>query len=175
MAGAEIVQDAVGFFQAFEGMEDGFRTRASAVHELLVDPATAYVLVTSARADAVAEAGYFAEKLAERERRVAALVVNRLAPSFGNGDGDPGPSSTAAAGADAGTAGSRGGSPEALETLDALEANLATLNAVAAREASAFAGLAAQVAPAPVGRIPLFAQDVHEVAGLERAADQLFA
>ena len=46
---------------------------------------------------------------------------------------------------------------------------------MAAREASAFAGLAAQVAPAPVGRIPLFAQDVHEVAGLERTADQLFA
>ena len=35
---------------------------------------------------------------------------------------------------------------------------------MAAREATAFAGLAAQVAPAPVGRIPLFAQDVHEVA-----------
>jgi anion-transporting ArsA/GET3 family ATPase len=183
VAGAEIVQDAVGFFQAFEGMEDGFRTRASAVHELLVDPATAYVLVTSARADAVAEAGFFAEKLAERERRVAALVVNRLAPSFGDGEGDgeaegqgdPDPTWTAASGADAGTAGSSGGSQEALEAVDALEANLATLNAVAAREASAFAGLAAQVAPAPVGRIPLFAQDVHEVAGLERAADQLFA
>ncbi len=27
VAGAEIVQDAVGFFQAFEGMEDGFRSR----------------------------------------------------------------------------------------------------------------------------------------------------
>jgi anion-transporting ArsA/GET3 family ATPase len=165
VAGAEIVQDAVGFFQAFEGMEDGFRTRASAVHDLLIDPATAYVLVTTARPDAVAEAGFFAEKLAERERRVAALVVNRLAPSFGNGAsegaGDPG-------------AAANGDSTEAREALDALEANLATLNAVAKREASAFAGLAAQVAPAPVGRIPLFAQDVHEVAGLERTADQLF-
>ena len=29
VAGAEIVQDAVAFFQAFEGMEDGFRTRAA--------------------------------------------------------------------------------------------------------------------------------------------------
>ena len=28
---AEIVQDAVAFFQAFEGMEEGFRTRARAV------------------------------------------------------------------------------------------------------------------------------------------------
>ena len=87
VAGAEIVQDAVGFFQAFEGMEDGFRSRASAVHDLLADPATAYVLVTSARPDAVTEAGFFAEKLAERDVAVAALVVNRIAPSFGDGGG----------------------------------------------------------------------------------------
>ena len=155
MAGAEIVQDAVGFFQAFEGMEDGFRSRASAVHELLADPATAYVLVTSARPDAITEAGFFAEKLAERDVAVAALVVNRIAPSFG---GD-----LTGAGADTAPA------------LDALEANLAALNAVAAREEQAFSGLAAQVAPAPVGRIPLFGQDVHELLGLQRAADRLFS
>ena len=155
VAGAEIVQDAVSFFQAFEGMEDGFRSRASAVHELLADPATAYVLVTSARPDAITEAGFFAEKLAERDVAVAALVVNRIAPSFGDGNGD----------AEASHA------PE----LAALEANLDALNAVAAREESAFAGLAAQVAPAPVGRIPLFGQDVHELVGLQRAADRLFS
>jgi hypothetical protein len=45
---------------------------------------------------------------------------------------------------------------------------------VAQEEASAYAELAAQVAPAPVGRIPLFGQDVHELTGLERAADSLF-
>ena len=107
VAGAEIVQDAVGFFQAFEGMEDGFRSRASAVHELLADPATAYVLVTSARPDAITEAGFFAEKLAERDVAVAALVVNRIAPSFG----DAGPRSRRTAPA-----------------LHALEANLAALD-----------------------------------------------
>jgi hypothetical protein len=31
------------------------------------------------------------------------------------------------------------------------------------------------VAPAPVGRIPLFGQDVHELVGLQRAADRLFS
>jgi anion-transporting ArsA/GET3 family ATPase len=153
VAGAEIVQDAVSFFQAFEGMEDGFRARASAVHDLLADPGTAYVLVTSARPDAITEAGFFAEKLGEREVAVAALVVNRVAPSFGE---------AGAAAADA-------------PALAALEANLAALNSVATREHSAYSGLAAQVAPAPVGLIPLFAQDVHELAGLERAADHLFA
>jgi anion-transporting ArsA/GET3 family ATPase len=161
VAGAEIVQDAVSFFQAFEGMEDGFRSRASAVHELLADPATAYVLVTSARPDAITEAGYFAEKLSERDVVVAALVVNRIAPSFGGG----------------GEVEKDGGSTPApgIEALQALEANLTELNTLAAREGRAYAGLAAQVAPAPVGRIPLFGQDVHELAGLRRAADHLFA
>jgi anion-transporting ArsA/GET3 family ATPase len=154
VAGAEIVQDAVGFFQAFEGMEDGFRSRASAVHELLADPSTAYVLVTSARPDAITEASYFAEKLGERDVAVSALVVNRIAPSFGT-DADRRPS--------------------ALPELEALEANLAKLNTVAAREDAAYAGLAEQVAPAPVGRIPLFGNDVHELDGLRRAADHLFA
>ncbi len=153
VAGAEIVQDAVSFFQAFEGMEDGFRSRASAVHELLAEPSTAYVLVTSARPDAVTEASFFAEKLTERDVAVAALVVNRIAPAFGDGG-----------------AGAGGRASE----LEPLEANLAELNAVAAREEAAFAGLAEQVAPAPVGRIPLFGQDVHELGGLQRAADHLF-
>ena len=35
VAGADIVHDAVAFFQAFEGMEEGFRTRAARVRELL--------------------------------------------------------------------------------------------------------------------------------------------
>ena len=172
VAGAEIVQDAVGFFQAFEGMEDGFRSRASAVHELLSDPSTAYVLVTSARPDAVADASFFAAKLAEREVTVSALVVNRIAPSFGD---DAGGGKALAGGAGGGAGGGVSlGVEEAGRALAALEDNLAELNAVAAREAASFAGLAARVAPAPVGCIPLFADDVHELDGLARAADHLF-
>jgi len=178
VAGAEIVQDAVGFFQAFEGMEDGFRSRASAVHELLSDPTTAYVLVTSARPDAVAEAGFFAEKLAEREIAVSALVVNRIAPSFaddagaGTGTGDG--ATAAGGGREWGGGGGALDADEARRALAALEENLTELNAVATREAASFAGLAARVAPAPVGCIPLFADDVHELDGLARAADHLF-
>ena len=147
VAGSEIVQDAVSFFQAFEGMEEGFRNRASAVRELLADPSTAYVLVTSARPDAVGEAGYFAEKLAERQ-------VDGLRP---RGEPDRAVVRAGAAGA-AGTPASRAGSGPARRrrTWRPLEANLAELNALAAREEEAIAELVAQVAPAPVGRIPLF-------------------
>jgi len=114
-------------------------------------------LVTSARPDAVAEASFFASKLVERDVAVAALVVNRIAPSFGTDGGSSLP--TALSG---------------VVALAPLEENLASLNAVAAREATGYAGLASQVSPAPVGRIPLFGEDVHELAGLERAADALF-
>jgi anion-transporting ArsA/GET3 family ATPase len=154
VAGAEIVQDAVAFFQAFEGMEEGFRSRAGAVRELLADPMTAYVLVTSPRPDAIAEATFFAQKLAEREIAPAALVVNRIHPHFGPPQ-DPSP---------AGPSG----------PLAALETNLATLNEVARREEGSYAALAAEMAPAVVGRIPLFGQDVHDLGGLQRAADVLF-
>jgi anion-transporting ArsA/GET3 family ATPase len=156
VAGAEIVQDAVAFFQAFEGMEEGFRTRAGAVRELLADPATAYVLVTSARPDAIAEATFFAQKLAEREIAPAALIVNRIHPRFGS-PGTPAPVPAHPSG-----------------PLAALEANLATLNDVAQREEGSYTALAAEVAPAVVGRIPLFGQDVHDLGGLQRAADVLF-
>jgi anion-transporting ArsA/GET3 family ATPase len=156
VAGAEIVQDAVGFFQAFEGMEEGFRRRAGAVRELLADPSTAYVLVTSARPDAVAEASFFAEKLAEREVAPAALIVNRIHPHFG-AHGTPGPAAAPSG------------------PLAAYEANLATLNEVAADEEGSYAELAAQVAPAALGRIPLFGHDVHDLGGLERIADVLFS
>jgi anion-transporting ArsA/GET3 family ATPase len=154
VAGAEIVQDAVAFFQAFEGMEEGFRTRAGAVRTLLADPATAYVLVTSARPDAVAEASFFAEKLTERHIATAALVVNRIHPHFGGTAGPP---------------------PDLPGPLAVLAANMATLNDVATHEEGSYAALAAQIAPAPVGRIPLFGQDVHDLTGLQRAADALFA
>jgi anion-transporting ArsA/GET3 family ATPase len=173
VAGAEIVEDAVGFFQAFEGMEEGFRDRAGAVRELLADPMTAYVLVTSARPDAVAEASFFAEKLAEREVAPAALVVNRIHPHFGR-EGEPGAAGptdgVAATRAGANGAGTDGASTD----LVALEANLATLNDVADREEGSFADLASRLAPAPLGRIPLFGHDVHDLTALERTADHLF-
>ena len=82
VAGADIVSDAVAFFQAFEGMEEGFRLRAGRVRELLGQPSTAFVLVASPRADSVEEAVHFADKLRETGMSVSALVVNRVQPRF---------------------------------------------------------------------------------------------
>jgi len=156
VAGAEIVQDAVSFFQAFQGMEEGFRDRAGAVRRLLADPETAYVVVTSPRPDAVAEAVFFAGKLGDTGVTPAALVVNRVHPVFG----DPALFSDLV--------------PPPGSALEALVENLRSFEETASREEAAYAELVAAVAPSPVGRVPLLGSDVHDLTGLAQVADALF-
>lgn len=149
VAGGEVVADAVAFFRAFEGMEEGFRQRAEAVLELLKQDSTAFVLVTSPRRDAVEEATFFAEKLAEAAIGVDALVVNRLHPSFGDA---PVP-----------------------EGLGPLSENLRDFRSIAAREEQHVGQLVRRVAPAPVARVPFLAVDVHDLDGLEAVRRYLFS
>ncbi|MEY2569612.1 MAG: hypothetical protein QOE35_4141 [Actinomycetota bacterium] len=163
VVGGQVVSDAVGFFQAFEGMEQGFRERAQHVQALLSDSGTAFVLVASPRRDAVDEALFFADKLLESGIGVDALVVNRLHPRFG---GDAGQSGTAER--------ERAADAAATPALSALYTNLADFRDIAAREEHHFASLASRVAPAPVARVPFLADDVHDIAGLETVGAYLF-
>jgi anion-transporting ArsA/GET3 family ATPase len=151
VVGGEVVEDAIAFFQAFEGMEEGFRQRARQVHELLASERTAFVLVASPRRDAVEEAGYFAGKLGESDIDVDALIVNRLHPVFG------------------------GGRVEVPDGMGDLARNLAELRAIGAREEQHFEALAAKVAPAPVARVPFLADDVHDLEGLGVVARYVFS
>jgi len=155
VVGAEVIDDAVAFFQAFEGMEEGFRRRADAVVRLLSDDDTAFVLVASPRRDTITEARYFAEKLAEADIAVRALVVNRMHPSFGEGLAEAvRERATTLVGSD----------------LGGLYQNLAEFQLVASREEHHLSGLAAVVAPAPVVRVPFLSSDVHDLDGLARLA-----
>jgi anion-transporting ArsA/GET3 family ATPase len=160
VVGGEVVEDAITFFQAFDGMEQGFKDRADRVLDLLGSEVTAFVLVTAPRADVVGEATFFAEKLQEAGIAVRALVVNRVHPRF------------------------TGAEPAALRErsrtlgdtdLGGLYANLADFATVAATEEAHLEGLATKVAPAPVVRVPFLDTDVHDVTGLEAVGAHLFA
>jgi len=167
VVGTEVVGDAVAFFRAFEGMEQGFRDRAGRVLELLSDRHTAFVLVAAPRRDAVEEAMFFAEKLAEGQIRVETLVVNRLHPRFALPD--------QAAGTAPGSGSDRArGRALAGTALGTLYDNLSQFREVAEREESHFAALVARVAPAPVVRVPFLAADVHDIEGLDSIAGHLF-
>ena len=159
VVGGEVLDDALAFFSAFEGMEEGFRARADGVQALLGAEGTAFVLVASPRADAVAEARFFAGRLAESNIAVAALIVNRVHPRFG--PGRVGPLRELARQAEG-------------SDLAALATNLADLRTLADGEDDNLAELGAQVSPAPVTRVPLFEDDVHDMASLRRIAEHLF-
>jgi len=148
VTGAEIVDDTIAFFQAFQGMEKGFRDRAARVDALLSEDTTGFVLVAAPRADAIGDASWFATELSRRHQRIAALIVNRVHPDFGPPVRDS-------------LAKSNGGRAWA-----ALTENLTELGQVARREQASYSELAAALAPAPTVGVPLFDSDVHDVEGL---------
>lgn len=83
MVGADLVDDVIAFFAAFDGLDDEFRRRAAEVNELLLGPETGFVLVTSPRYQAMRESDWLLAELARRDVSVSAVVVNRATPDLG--------------------------------------------------------------------------------------------
>jgi anion-transporting ArsA/GET3 family ATPase len=157
VVGGEVIDDAIAFFQAFEGMEEGFRERADRVNQLLADDAaTAFLLVASARRDTMQEARYFADRLHDAGIPVEGLIVNRVHPRFGEGLAE----------ATRSRAATLAGTP-----LGDLYANLADFRSVAAREREHLAGA---VSSAPVVWVPFLGEDVHDLDGMSEVAQLLF-
>lgn len=84
VVGGDVLADAVAFFQAFSGMETGFRERADDVIALLASDVSRFVLVASPRADTIEEAQFFAARLEKSDLTVGAVIVNRCTPTFGD-------------------------------------------------------------------------------------------
>ena len=162
VVGSQVISDAVAFFQAFEGMEEGFRQRATSVTELFADEVTAFVLVTAPREDSVAEASFFAQRLAEDDIDVRALIVNRMHPPFG--EADPA--------ADEKADGELRGAPGGAALADYHRAR-ADLRRLASEELANLAQLTAQVSSAVIVYVPSLATDVHDVAGPNRVGESL--
>jgi len=148
-AGAELVADAVAFLQAFAGMEEGFVERSNAMRALLRADTTRYIVVTAPRADAVAEAMYFADQLQTTGTSVAALIVNRRTPDLG----DFQPSTKV----------------ESQGFVELVE-NLNRMHVDHEAEAALVASLIARAGAPTVVELPLVADDSHDLAGLRAMA-----
>ena len=79
--GAAFLSDIAEFFTLFRTMEGPIVSRARRVGALLADPATAYVVVTSAESVAIAEAHYLVDELRRRQHRLEVVLANRLMPT----------------------------------------------------------------------------------------------
>ena len=80
LAGPQIVEDTVEFFRSLANIEGGLRHRAKQVSELLRGDDTAFVVVSSPRAEAVGEAEHLLDAIAERKFPLGGLVVNLIHP-----------------------------------------------------------------------------------------------
>jgi anion-transporting ArsA/GET3 family ATPase len=160
VVGGEVIADAIAFFAAFEGMDEGFKERARKVEQLLKSDQSACVLVASPKSDTVEEATYFASKLADYQIAVRALIVNRMHP-------DPGGGSAKAARLRAETF--------AGTDLGDLFTALADLAQMHEGEAAHLTSLTERIEPAPVCEVPYLPFEVTDLDTLGRFADALFA
>jgi anion-transporting ArsA/GET3 family ATPase len=156
VVGTEVLTDAVAFFQAFAGMEDGFRDRADEVVALIRAAETSFVVVATPRHDTIGEAVWFAQQLVEQGVRAGAVIVNRTQPAFAA-------DATAAARAAVGN-----------DDLVALWTNVAELRTLRERERDLIAPLADVVGDNSIATLPLLDRDVHDLAGLQAIAGHLF-
>jgi anion-transporting ArsA/GET3 family ATPase len=162
VVGSDVLADSVAFFQAFAGMETGFRERADDVVALIRADPTSFVVVASAHHDTIDEAVWFSEQLRAQEIDVTAAIVNRTHPEFGAGS---------AADADAAA---RAADSQGARSLAALWRNVADLRALRERELDVVAPLGRLVGEDHVVVLPLLDRDVHDLHGLALIAAHLF-
>ena len=157
LAGPKIVEETVEFFRSLSAIEGGLRTRAAEMSALLRDERTAFVLVSSPRAEAIEEATFLAGALRGGNFHLGALVVNLVHPL-----------------------------PPALSLDDAQVAALhgplaeqvayhRELSQLAAAERLELQSLVDLAAGAPVCEVPLLDHDVHDVQSLGELGTLLIA
>lgn len=78
--GGQMLTDVQTFVAALDTMFGGFRERADLTYALLKEPTTAFVVVAAPEKDALREATYFLDRLAEEGMPLAGVVVNRMQP-----------------------------------------------------------------------------------------------
>jgi anion-transporting ArsA/GET3 family ATPase len=161
--GTQVLRDMQTFVAAFDTLFGGFRQRAQKTFELLQADGTAFLVVAAPEPDALREAAYFVERLAEDDMPLMGLIVNRASPE---------PRGTVSADeAMAAATRLRQRDPESLT------AGLLRLHAdqsrIVEREERLRARFAAAHPQVPTAVVPALPGDVHDLAGLRRVGELL--
>jgi anion-transporting ArsA/GET3 family ATPase len=160
--GTDLLSDLSTFFRSLGGMTEGFRVRAGRVKELLGDPGTAFLLVTSPEREPIDEALFFAAKLREARLPLGGVVVNRMHHDL-LGDAEP-----------------RGLAAELAPELGAAlarraEATLHEYHVLARRDAAGVGRLMRDLGPVALIPVPHLDADVGDLRALRAVAEWLFA
>ena len=162
VTGVDMLGELSTFFKSLSGVIDGFGERIRGVAELLRDPETSFLIVTSPEHEPAREALFLAEQLRGERMKCDATIVNRV--HLHGLDGH----STAEV--EALLAGELG---EALARRTA--GNLADFDVLVRRDRDTIARLRRELdEPNPV-IVPHLDEEIQDLAGLARIADHLFA
>ena len=82
IVGGEMLRDVATFVQSLDSMFGGFQERALRTYELLKQPGTRFAVVAAAEPDALREAAFFVDRLAEESMPLAGLILNRTHPNL---------------------------------------------------------------------------------------------
>ncbi|GAA4203114.1 ArsA family ATPase [Microbispora amethystogenes] len=162
--GAQVLRDIQLFVTALDAVFGGFRQRAEQTYRLLQAPGTAFLVVAAPERDAMREASYFVERLAEERMPLAGLVVNRVHRSLA-------PSLSAARSSAAAEDLEARGEHELTAAVLRLHAGRMQLAAREQRQREHFTSAHPTV---PIAQVPAMPEDVHDLAGL-RQIGQLLA
>ena len=168
--GGELLADLTVFLKSFSVLFDGFEERARAVHALLTGDDTGFIVVTAPDTLTVEEALYFHEKLGDEILHVDGFVVNRVHPRWVEDAERLRPQDVADT--------LRAQGPGVADP-DSLAQRL-LLNAMdfqqrAGQDAASIAHMEEKLpADMPVARVPYFNEDIHSLAGLNRARQEIF-
>jgi anion-transporting ArsA/GET3 family ATPase len=161
VTGIDMFGELSRFFRSLSGVIDGFGERTRSVATLLADPATTFMIVTSAEREPAREAVFLAERLAEAQMQRGALIVNRV-HSVGLGEHSPGEVQRAL-------------EPELGQSLARrVAANLADFDVLRRRDSETIAGLAQALGEREPILVPHLDHEIQDLLGLARIAEELF-
>ena len=164
VTGVDLLQDLSVFFRSLGGVVDGFAERAAGVKQLLADPATTFLIVTSPQREPVEEAIFFRGKLREASMPFGGLIVNRVDPGVGEAEPlDPARTEAELAG------------PLGPALARKVARTVADAQVLAERDAASIARLRAELDERAPILVPLLDGDVHDVDGLVLVHRHLFA
>jgi anion-transporting ArsA/GET3 family ATPase len=162
ITGLDLITDLTVFFGLLGDMTNDFSQRAAQVEQLLRADTTAFVLVTSATRESVDEAIWFGERLATDGLPFAGVVVNRVHHDL-LGDREPRELSAALARTLTPSLASR------------VADNFRDYHVLATRDEHNLSRLAIQLDPGRLLLVPQLDDDVHDIEGLARVHQYLFA
>src|SRR5665213_371709 len=161
VTGVDMLGELSTFFGSLTGVIDGFGERTRGVAELLHDPVTSFLIVTSPEPEPAREAVFLADKLAEAGMTRDGVIVNRVHLH-----------------------GLEGRSAEEVQALLSAELddslarrvahNLADFDVLVRRDRDTIARLSRRLTESSPVIVPHLDEDIQDLAGLARIASYLF-